>query len=377
MMRYAAMLTALLLITWNAHARTIVDPRPDDGPIRIALLLDTSNSMDGLINQAKTHLWGVVNTFARADRGGRTPTLEVALFEYGNNGLPAHQGYIRQVLPFTSDLDTVSAALFALTTNGGSEHCGQVIDTAAATLAWGPDTGAYRAIFIAGNEPFTQGPVHYAQACQRAAGKGIIVNTIHCGAYDTGVSGMWRHGAELAGGAYLNIDQDRILKPIRAPQDDRLLQLNRDLNTTYLWYGVDKKAHARNQAAQDDNAATMAPQAIAERVAVKAGRMYDNRGRDLVDGVRTNTVKLEELSEKELPESMRGLSGNERAAYVAEQAQRRAALQAEIQELSAQRERYVAEQRRAEAEAGEDTLGDAMNKAIEQQLAARGYTVKP
>ena len=32
--------------------------------VKIALLLDTSNSMDGLIDQAKSQLWDIVNKFA-------------------------------------------------------------------------------------------------------------------------------------------------------------------------------------------------------------------------------------------------------------------------------------------------------------------------
>ena len=39
--------------------------------VQIAILLDTSNSMDGLIGQAKTQLWKIVNEFAKAQRDGR------------------------------------------------------------------------------------------------------------------------------------------------------------------------------------------------------------------------------------------------------------------------------------------------------------------
>ena len=34
--------------------------------IKVALLLDTSNSMDGLIDQAKAQLWEIVNEFSYA-----------------------------------------------------------------------------------------------------------------------------------------------------------------------------------------------------------------------------------------------------------------------------------------------------------------------
>ena len=100
-----------------------IDPRPDDPVphhrqrVDIALLLDTSNSMDGLINQAKSQLWSIVQEFAHARRGGHPPLLRVALFEYGNTRLPATEGYIRQVVPLTDDLDRLSAELFRLRLN--------------------------------------------------------------------------------------------------------------------------------------------------------------------------------------------------------------------------------------------------------------------
>ena len=163
--------------------------------VDVAILLDTSNSMDGLINQAKSQLWTIVQQFAKAKKAGQTPALRVALFEYGNMGLPASEGYIRQVVPLGDDLDKLSEALFALTTNGGDEYCGQVINVAVKSLNWSKEPNGYKAIFIAGNEPFTQGPIDYKEACKLAIERGIVVNTIHCGNGDVGRCGMWQDGA--------------------------------------------------------------------------------------------------------------------------------------------------------------------------------------
>ena len=182
--------------------------------IQLAVLLDTSNSMDGLINQARTQLWKIVNEFAKASQEGNEPTFEVALFEYGNDGLPPTEGYVRLVVPFTVDLDKVSQELFALKTNGGSEFCGQVIDRAVHTLAWSKSNRDLRCIFIAGNEPFTQGPVDYRKSCKAAADGGITVSTIHCGTLDEGIRGEWQNGAKLADGSYMSIDQNQAVADI-------------------------------------------------------------------------------------------------------------------------------------------------------------------
>ena len=47
--------------------------------VQMAILLDTSGSMQGLIEQAKTQLWKIVNEMALAKRGGESPRLEVGL----------------------------------------------------------------------------------------------------------------------------------------------------------------------------------------------------------------------------------------------------------------------------------------------------------
>src|SRR5688572_29060707 len=112
-------LQLLLSLTLAMPAGAHVDPDPRAPLIQIALLLDTSNSMDGLIGQAKSQLWRVVNDLAGARCRGRAPRVQVALYEYGNSGLAAGENYVRQVLPFTADLDRVSERLFDLRTNGG------------------------------------------------------------------------------------------------------------------------------------------------------------------------------------------------------------------------------------------------------------------
>ena len=125
----------------TAQQQVLVEEIPDPTPpvqrsIKLALILDTSNSMDGLIDQAKAQLWNIVNELAIAKCDGVKPNLEIALYQYGNDNLPAREGYIKLVAPLTTDLDEISASLFALRTRGGSEFCGQAIQTSLNQLDW-------------------------------------------------------------------------------------------------------------------------------------------------------------------------------------------------------------------------------------------------
>ena len=192
---------------------------------KVALLLDTSSSMDGLINQAKAQLWEIINELSHAKCEGKTPKLEIALYEYGNSRLSSKEGYIRQVLQFTSDLDAISEQLFSLTTNGGSEFCGQVIQTSLNELEWGDNKRDLKMIFIAGNEPFTQGKLNYKDAITNAKENDITVNTIFCGNYDQGVSGMWQDGAAYGGGDYMTINHNKNIVHIVTPYDNDIIIL--------------------------------------------------------------------------------------------------------------------------------------------------------
>jgi hypothetical protein len=376
--RVAALLVVLFTSAVAFAHGPAVKVEPDKPLIQIAILLDTSGSMTGLINQARTQLWTIVNEFARSKQGGQTPTLQVALYEYGNSRLNAGEGYIRQLLPLTDDLDKVSEQLFALSTNGGEEYCGHVIQSATKGLAWSDSSKVYKAIFIAGNEPFTQGTVDYKQSCRDAIASGIIVNTIHCGTEAEGRSTGWPDGAALADGQALNIVQNRAIGGIQAPQDEEIVRLSAELNKTYVAYGRAGKQSQERQLAQD--VATTAPAAAAagasvQRSVSKAQAVYRNSTWDLVDATKDKSVKLEELEAKDLPEEMQQMTPQQRQAYVEEQAGKRAQLRKHINELNAQREKFVAEKRREAAAGGADTLDAAMLKALRQQMAKKEFEV--
>lgn len=379
----AAVVVAYPLYQKSANARVV--PTPVDTPIikkteppliQMAILLDTSGSMSGLINQTRDQLWQVVNRFATSTKDGLTPRLEVAVFEYGNSSLSVNSGYIRKVTDLTTELDAVSEALFALTTNGGSEYCGYVIQEAVTRLAWSDADDAVKVIFIAGNEPFTQGPVPFQQAIGHARGKGITVNTIHAGDMKIGANSGWKQGAMLAGGDYMNIDHNHVVAHVNAPQDKRLSELNAQLNQTYVPYGSEGKGKAKRQALMDSKNKDVSMGQLAKRVISKATSFYRNDSWDLVDALEDGKVDLDKIEEEKLPEPMKKMDKEKQKAFVQEKAQARKKLKAEIAELSKQREAYVAQQRAASPAPAVNTMNEAMTSAIEKQSKAKGYEFK-
>jgi von Willebrand factor type A domain len=345
-----------------------------DERIQLAILLDTSNSMDGLIGQAKSTLWNVVNELARSRRNGRIPVLEVALFEYGNDGLEESGGYIRMVSDLTTDLDRISEELFKLSTNGGSEYCGMVIDRAVGRLSWSRSNDVLKVIYIAGNEPFTQGPVSYATSAAKAARKGIIVNTVFCGDRQEGIETFWKDGADRADGRYMNINTDEAVVQIDTPFDADIVKLGDTLNKTYIGYGSAGKTLKERQAAQDSNAASMGQGATVQRSVAKAQAVYSNEGWDLVDAIRDKTVTLQDLKEDQLPAEMRTMSPAQREDYVRGMAAQRAEIQKKINAVNEKRRLYVAEE--IKKRAGSNTLEQAILSSVTAQAEAKGFKVK-
>ena len=347
--------------------------------IQMAILLDTSNSMDGLIDQTRNQLWTVVNEFSTAQRHGVTPILEVALFEYGNDNLAAHQGYVRQLSSFTRELDRISEGLFSLQTNGGSEYCGYAIRSAVSQLHWSHSDADIKTIFIAGNEPFTQGPVNYHQAIALAKEKGISVNTIYAGDFTEGVQTNWQSGALLAGGDYMSINADRRIVHIDAPQDSQILALNNQLNATYIPYGAAGKESVARQNQQDEMSESISAGLLAKRAHSKASSLYGNSNWDLVDAYKDGMLSeddLESLDADELPEIMQPMSSEERKDYVAEQARQRSQIQQEIVKLSEERLKYVAEKKKEQSldsDSEEASISDALAQAVVKQAKQKGF----
>lgn len=355
----------VLLLSGVCHAK-------EGERIELAILLDTSNSMDGLIDQAKANLWKIVNETARARKGGKTPMLSVALFEYGNSGLPASEGYIRQVVPLTNDLDKISEELFKLKTNGGDEYCGMVIDQAVKTLGWSKRNDIYKVIYIAGNEPFSQGNIDYKASVKEAVSHGIIVNTIYCGDYNSGISEGWKDGAERGDGTYVSINQDFKAADIRAPQDAEIHKLNSELNKTYIAYGKGGAAYKARQAEQDSNSVGMANEVAVQRYMAKAAYSYSNTNWDLVDAQNNDAKMLDSLKEDELPSEMKKMNKEQRKTYVEKMSRDRTAIQDKIRKLSEERRKYVEKEQKKNAEV--NTLDTAIVKSIRSQAVKKGYT---
>jgi len=350
------------------------DPVPSNGnTIQVALLLDTSGSMSGLIEQAKSQLWNILNELARTEKEDQETELEIALYEYGNSNRKQGRIQINQLSEFTSDMDMISEKLFALTTSGGDEYCGAVIKSSIDDLTWKNDNGL-KVIYIAGNEPFTQGHVSYTTACNRAKGKGVVVNTIYCGDYNTGIKEYWMAGAKAGGGEYLHIDHNQETAYIETPFDDEINQLNERLNKTYIPYGNQGQEKLQKMNVQDGNASKYSKTNAANRAVFKSSKKYKAESWDVVDAYKKDKSILKKAKIQD--DTLSNLSIEDLEAKIQQAASERETVQTQIQELDKKRRDYKKEKMKSSKTESEKSLEKQMLNSVRKQAKEKGFKVK-
>jgi hypothetical protein len=389
--------------------------KPAKQKIQAAILLDVSGSMDGLIEQAKSQLWNMVNVLGKAENAsGEKPDIEIALYEYGRTNVgyqsnnvikpsvnasnvtkrsaslsttsttsansldKSKAGYVKMLSAFTKDLDSLSSILFSLRTAGGDEFCGQVIKQSIEELAWDNTPGSFKVIFIAGNEDFLQGYVKFTDACELAKQKGIIVNTIYCGDRMQGIKEHWNLQDQCGNGEYTNINQNAKEQEFDTPYDSTITMLNNKLNSTYLYYGVEGSGKASRQYAMDAANAKMGKSAELKRANAKTkSNAYYNADWDLVDADKDGKFDYTKLDKKNLSDSLRDKSNDEIKAIVSTKSKERSEIQKQIAEFSIKRDAFITEQKKKMvAENKETTLETEVERNIKTQIKRSSLQIK-
>jgi hypothetical protein len=339
--------------------------------IDLAICLDTSNSMDGLIGSAKQKLWDIVNELGKAKP---TPKLRVALYSYGNDTYDVAKGWVRKELDLTTDLDKVSEKLFGLTTQGGTEYVGRVCRDALDQLDWTRDAGALKLIFVCGNEPASQDPeIQLKPLAESAARKGIIVNTIYCGDPNHSEAIGWKQLADLAEGRYAAINQERGAVAVVTPFDKELTDLSGKINNTFCFWGKDAKSLATNQAGQDANAAQAGNSA--QRAISKGGGFYRYE-QDLVEKLKSDPkFDVKKVPVEELNDELKKMTPEDREKHVKKLLAEREEIQKKIADLAKKREAWVQAELKKNPNPADKAFDDAVQGALREQGKKKGIEI--
>jgi hypothetical protein len=133
------------------------------------------------------------------------------------------------------------------------------------------------------------------------------------------------------------------------------------------------QAGCERQAVQDANANAQSVGTLVNRSISKGNALYCNDAWDLVDAIKNGRCKLEELKDEDLPADMVKLDKAARQARVEQAAKDRQAIQTRINELNVKREQFLAAERKKQTGAKDDTLDQAIVKAIRNQATRQNF----
>ena len=362
---------ALAAAKENSSVKPATDAARKARPrIEVCFVLDTTGSMGGLIEGAKQKIWSIANEMISAKP---TPEIRVGLVAYRDRG----DEYVTRHFDLTNDIDAVYSQLQSFKAAGGGdepESVNEALAAAVRSMSWSADKHVLKIIFLVGDAPphmdYADGP-KYPEVCQEAAKKDLIINTVQCGNISR-TTPFWKEIAQLSEGNYAAIAQSGNMAAIATPMDGELAALNRKLGTTLVGYGGEK---ARRMVATKQLAAEAAPASVAaDRLAFNAASGVAVQGEgELLDGLSSGKLKLESLKKDELPAEMQKLDSDELKAEIGKKQTERAALQAQIQKLSKEREEYLVAERKRLAEQGKgDSFDENVAASIRAQAARKG-----
>lgn len=330
--------------------------------VEIVFALDTTGSMQSMIEGAKRKIWSIASLAASAQP---KPEIRIGLVAYRDIG----DDYVTRFYDLSDDMDTVFEHLASFRADGGGdtpEHVGRALSDAINRSSWTSGQGAVKMIYLVGDAPphfdYHDG-TDINTLARRAKDLGIHVNTIRCGTdYET--ASAWKRIANLSVGEYASIDQSGGVKTVATPFDDKLAELNSRLSSSAIGYG----SYAGAVRAKAAASAAMPKAEAADRASFFGlrGGAVGGEG-ELVNDALSGKLDVAAAPAAALPAEMRSLDADGRRSYVEKKKAERDEMQKEINALAAQRNEYL---KKAPKKA--DALDTKIEETIKRQGAEAG-----
>jgi hypothetical protein len=369
-MKHQKMIFYLLFIgicSWSPLSFGANYHEVDTPKIQIALLLDISGSMNGLISQTQGQLWNLANTLSNYKKEEKNPNIELAVIAYGSG--TQENRHTEILSPFTTNIDIISEKIFGLQTFGSEEWCADALQIALDSLSWSTDTSDLKVMIMAGNERFDQSAMPYDSICAAVGKRGILLNTVFCGDRETGVAMLWESAAIIGNGSFTNINQNLELKREETPFDSKIIQMYDQYKATYIFFGDNAFYNFKRIEEQDLNTLRMGKSFFRERIIYKL-RNEPLKSYDLIDVFESNEDVVDEIPKEDLPEALQNLSKQELQKFLFQQYQKREVLKNAIDLYGQQVENYY---HTIDKNQEEKTFEIAIQEIIEAQLLKKGF----
>jgi Mg-chelatase subunit ChlD len=375
MFRLSFAAATLALVGLLPFARADDKPAPVKKPrVEVVFCLDTTGSMGGLIEGAKTKIWAMANQIAA---GKPTPDLKVGLVAYRDKG----DEYVTRVIDLTDDLDAIHGELKKFKAQGGGdlpESVNKALDDSVNKVKWSKDKDVLKIIFLVGDAPphmdYTD-DVKYPETCKKAVERDIIINTVQCG-NDADCRKHWQEICRLSEGTYVQIAQEGGIVAIATPYDKDLGAINAELARSTVTYGDAKVRGAGEAKKAEAEKLSAAPGGVGP-AADRAGKIAKDgkvAAYDLIDAIKEKKVKLEDLKDDDLPDDLRKMKPEERKAHLAELEKKRDELTKKAGDLDKKRTEYLDKKLKEDKKGGKDGFDTQVVEMLRKQ--AKKYKIE-
>jgi Mg-chelatase subunit ChlD len=366
MMEETMKATHLLLIAALGLSAPVHAAKPKKASVEVVFVIDTTGSMGGLLESAKQKIWSIANEIAK---GKPAPDIKMGLVAYRDKS----DSYVTKSFDLTNNLDAIYKELLALKAGGGGdgpEHVLKGLQDAIEGMSWSADRRTFKVVYLVGDAPahldYNDTP-KLAKLTEAAVRRGLVLNTIQCGSNSQATT-QWRQIARFGEGRYLPIPHNGGVATIETPFDDRLSELNRELDGSMLAWGRRKgEGKKRKNLAMHIAGASAAP-AAADRAVYKAMRGFGG-AYDLAEAVEEGEVDLDSIKKSDLPDEFKDLSDKERKAKLSEIKVKRDKIRDEIVSVNKQRSAFIKKQAKSPKT---DSFDAKLVGSLKEQAAKAG-----
>lgn len=360
--------------TENTSPKNTTAPTKDKN-VEIVFCLDATGSMSGLISTAKEKIWDIASELAQ---NNEVDSLKIGMVFYRDRG----DLFVTKQIALTTDLDGVYSDLLEIQADGGGdapESVNQALYEAVTAMTWSTNPDTYKTIFVVGDCPphmDYKDDVTYMESCSKALEKNIHINTIKLG---NGCPGAKEHFSKMAScgkGDFLQLDQNATDYVVASPYDDEIEQVSKDIDNSRLYYGNDREQNDGNLKKEKSLSiyASGSKTANSARASYKVSNAGDKSwmgNKEIANDVKNGTVKIEELSDEELPPVLKGKTLQEKKAQVAAIIKEREENIAKLKTLNKNRATYIKDQKKATSDKDSLSFSKEVIEVMKKQAGHR------
>jgi Mg-chelatase subunit ChlD len=367
-MRFVSAVIGFAVLGFASSAALAAVQASDVDRVEVVFVLDTTGSMGDLIEGAKRKIWSIANTIVEQNPGADVAMGLVGFRDRGDQ-------YVVKTHAMTEDLQSLYGRLVKFEADGGNdtpESVNEALATAVSDISWSKGEHVRRIVFLVGDAPPHMDypdDRKYPEVLKEAKQRGIIVNAVQAG-NDSETQEIWKDIAQRGQGRYMSIPQDGgAVVVVVTPYDDDIRNLQGELDGSVVPFGGAEQREGVMRKMTERKAAAPSTQVENSKYyASRSKKEVVTGGGDLLADVKNGVVKLDDVSDVELPEALQGLSADKRRAWVGEKLAAREGLETKMQALMAKRDAYVLEQNKSAAAEPVDSFDRVVEETIRLQV---------